>query len=37
MVTNHGLTANSDRDPITYGLADGANCYLRNVPGIMGP
>ena len=37
LVINHGLTVNSDRDPVTYGCLDGTNCYLRNVPRIMGP
>ena len=36
LVINHGLTGNSDIDPVTYGCMD-TNCYLRNVPGIMGP
>ena len=37
LVINHGLTGNSDIDSVTYGCVNGTNCYLRNVPGIMGP
>ena len=33
LVINHGLTANSDIDPVIYGFVDDVNCYM--VEGIV--
>ena len=33
LVINHGLTMNSDRDPVTYRFVDDVNCNM--VEGIV--